>query len=114
MSGLSNNAPEILEDSLTFYLKICYEEDFVYEDNTAANAFMKLIRLRHIFYAAITLLGFDMGVEVSTARLYIKLLLLSYITSKIKKSATGILFPMRIKNIYWSGLVCEIKRRREI
>ena len=51
MSGISNNTPEILEDSLTFYLKICYEEEnFVYEDNTAANAFMKLIRLLHNKY----------------------------------------------------------------
>ena len=46
MSALANKTPDILEKSLSFYLKICYDaEGFVYEENIAANAFMNLIIL---------------------------------------------------------------------
>jgi hypothetical protein len=45
MSKIQNKTPEILENSLSFYLKICYaEENFEYEGG-AADSFMKLILL---------------------------------------------------------------------
>jgi len=44
MSGLANKTPDVLENSLSFFMKICYNsEGLVYEENIAANAFMNLI-----------------------------------------------------------------------
>ena len=51
MSNLANKTPDILEESLSFYLKICYAaEDFIYEESISSNAFMKLIMLLHNKY----------------------------------------------------------------
>ena len=51
MSNIANNTPGVLEESLTFSLKMCYEEEgFAYEENIAANAFKKLIRMLYNKY----------------------------------------------------------------
>jgi len=48
MSNIANKTPDALEESLSFYLKICYEaEGFIYEESIASNAFLKLIMLLH-------------------------------------------------------------------
>ena len=44
MSNIQNKTPDVLEGSLSFYLKICYrDEGFEYDGSTAADAFMNLI-----------------------------------------------------------------------
>jgi len=51
MSNIANKTPDILTESLSFYLKMCYvAEDFIYEESIASNAFMKLIMLLHNKY----------------------------------------------------------------
>jgi len=52
MSSLANKTPDVLENSLSFYLKIYYNaEGFAYEENIAANAFMNLILLLYNKYS---------------------------------------------------------------
>jgi len=51
MSNIANKTPDILEESLSFYIKMCYNaENFIYEESIASNTFMKLITLLHNKY----------------------------------------------------------------
>ena len=51
MSNIANNTPEVLEESLLSYLKICYlAEGFEIANNIASDAFMRLIILLYEKY----------------------------------------------------------------
>jgi len=52
MSNILSNSPDVLEHSLSNYLKRCYEsENFTYEDNFAADNFLNLIILLNKKYS---------------------------------------------------------------